>query len=74
MWQPILDCGKQLTIHSRLREKRDTDIRVYDIIEVEFDQFHLQLVSENDKPAEDLRQVLTCDQLLKYQFEVETKT
>ncbi len=74
MWQPIQDCGKQLTIHSRLREKPDNGYRVYEIIEVEFDQYHLQLLSDNNKPTEGLRQVLTCAQLLQYHFEVEFKS
>jgi len=73
MWQPIGDCGKQLTIHSRLREKLDDGYRLYDITEVEFDQYHLHLLSENDKPAEDLRQILNCTQLVEYGFEVELK-
>ncbi len=74
MWEPIQDCGKQLTIHSRLRERLDNGYKVYDIIEVEFDQYHLQLLTENDKPAaEELRQILNCGQLLQYQFEVESK-
>jgi hypothetical protein len=73
MWQPIKDCGKQLTIHSRLREKLNDGYRVYEIIEVEFDQYHLHLLSENDKPTEDLRQVLNCAQLIEYKFEVEVK-
>ncbi len=74
MWQPITDCSKQLTIHSKLRERLDNGFRIYDIIEVEFDQYHLQLLSENDKPTEVLRQVLNCTQLIKYRFEVELKT
>ena len=74
MWEPIRDCGKQLTIHSRLRERRDNSYRVYEIIEVEFDQYHLQLLSEDDKPAEDLRQVLNGAQLLEYRFQVELKS
>lgn len=72
MWEIIQDCGKQLTIHSRVREKPGHVYKVYDIIEVEFDQYHLHLLTENDNPAaEDLRQVLTCTQLLQYGFEVE---
>lgn len=74
MWQPIQDCGKQLTIHSRLREKLDNGYRVYEIIEVEFDQYHLQLLSDHEKPTEDRRQVLNCAQLLQYRFEVESKS
>ena len=74
MWQQITDCGKQLTIHSKLREKLDNGYKTYDIIDVEFDQYHLQLLSENDKPTEDLRQVLTCEQLVQYGFEAELKS
>ena len=73
MWEPLRDCGKQITIHSKVRERRDNAYRVYDIIDVEFDQYHLQLLSENDKPAEDLRQVLTGSQLMEYRFQVELK-
>ena len=71
MWEPIRDCAKQLTIHSRLREKLDDGYKLYDITEVEFDQYHLRLLSENDKPTEDLRQILTGAQLVEYRFEVE---
>lgn len=73
MWQIISDCGKQLTIHSRLRERLDNGDRLYDICEVEFDQFHLQLLNQPDKTMEDLRMVLTGDQLIEYKFEVEVK-
>ena len=73
MWEPIRDYGKQITIHSKVRERRDNAYRVYDIIDVEFDQYHLQLLSENDKPVEELRQVLTGPQLMQYRFQVEMK-
>ena len=73
MWQPVRDCAKQLTIHSRLREKLDDGYKLYDITEVEFDQYHLHLLNQNDKPAEDLRQVLTGAQLIEYRFEMEVK-
>ena len=71
MWEPIRDCAKQLTIHCRLREKLDDGYKLYDITEVEFDQYHLRLLNENNKPTEDLRQILTCVQLIEYRFEVE---
>jgi hypothetical protein len=71
MWQPIKDCGKQLTIHSRLRERPADGYKLYEIIEVEFDQYHLHLVSDHDQSTEDLSQVLTCTQLVEYGFEVE---
>jgi len=74
MWEPIRDCGKQLTIHSRVRERRDNGYRVYEIIEVEFDQYHLQLLGEDDKTTEELRQVLNSTQLLEYRFQVELKS
>ncbi|CAN5127409.1 hypothetical protein BH11BAC5_BH11BAC5_54750 [soil metagenome] len=73
MWQPLTDCAKQLTIHSRLREKLTHGDRLYEITEVEFDQYHLHLLSEDEKPTEDLGQVLSCKQLLAFTFEVEVK-
>ena len=33
MWTIIKDCGKQLTIHSKLREKVDAVYKVYDLTE-----------------------------------------
>lgn len=72
MWTIINDCGKQLTIHSKLREKVDTHYKVYDLTEIEFDQYHLELLSTGDVPATDKQHnVLTCDQLLQYHFEVD---
>ena len=73
MWQPLRDCAKQLTIHTRLREKLDDGYKLYDITEVEFDQYHLQQISENDKQTEDLRLVLNCAQFIEYGFEVEIR-
>ena len=74
MWTKINDCGKQLTIHSKVREKVDTHFKVYDIIEVEFDQYKLELIlSSNLAPAEKQHNILSCQQLLQYQFEVDEK-
>ena len=74
MWTIINDCGKQLTVHSKIREKVDNLFKVYDIIEVEFDQYKLELIfSNNLAPAEKQHNILNCRQLLQYQFEVEEK-
>ncbi|CAN5182310.1 hypothetical protein BH11BAC5_BH11BAC5_41970 [soil metagenome] len=73
MWQPLTDCAKQLTIHSRLREKLTDGDKLFEITLVEFDQYHLHLLSQDEKPAEDLGQVLSCKQLLEFAFEVEVK-
>ena len=74
MWTPITDCGKQITIHSRLREKDDHQFKYYDITEVEFDQYKLSLITrDTEPPVEELEQILTCKQLIKYGFEVEGK-
>jgi hypothetical protein len=74
MWTTIKDCGKQLTIHSKLRETNTNHFKVYDIIEIEFDQYKLELISKDDVPAaEMLHTVLSCEQLIQYQFEVEEK-
>lgn len=71
MWETITNCGKQLSIHSKLRENNDGHYKVYDIIEIEFDQYKLELISRNELPPEEkLQQVLNCEQLIRYQFQV----
>ncbi|MCW3094289.1 MAG: hypothetical protein JWP81_5358 [Ferruginibacter sp.] len=72
MWKIIDDCGKQLTVNSRVRAIDDQHTKIYEVIEIEFDQYKLQLISRDGMPAVDaLHQILTCDQLVKYNFEVE---
>lgn len=74
MWKLITDCGKQLTIHSKVREKNDDYLKLYEIVEVEFDQYKLKLIEKNNQPAtEEGKPVITCLQLKKYAFEVEQK-
>jgi hypothetical protein len=74
MWTLITDCGKQVTIHSKVREKDDVHIKLYEIVEVEFDQYKLKLIEKNNSPAaEEGKPVITCLQLKKYGFEVEQK-
>ena len=74
MWTIINDCGKQLTLHSTIREKVDSHFNIYEIIEVEFDQYKLELIfSNNLAPAEKQHNILSCQQLMQYQFEVEEK-
>jgi len=73
MWKPVTDCGKQVTINSRLREKLDDDYKTYIIAEVEFDQYHLQPDPESSKSSEAFRHILDCTQLIDHGFEVEVK-
>ncbi|MEO9003235.1 MAG: hypothetical protein ABI288_00785 [Ginsengibacter sp.] len=74
MWTLITDCGKQLTIHSKVREKQDAHIIVYQIVEVESDQYKLKVIERNNLPAaQDVQNKLSCLQLKKYAFEVEQK-
>ncbi|MEO6228919.1 MAG: hypothetical protein ABJB11_18720 [Ferruginibacter sp.] len=73
MWTKINDCGKQLTIHSKLREQDGDQVKVYEIIAIEFDQYKVALIETNDPSAgEKLQQTLNCRQLQQYGFEVET--
>lgn len=73
MWTKINDCGKQLTLHSKLRERDDDQVKVYEIIDIEFDQYKVELIETNDPSAgEKLQHVLTCKQLVQYGFEVES--
>ena len=71
MWQPVIDCAKQLTINSRLREKVNGLYKLYVINEVEFDQYHLGCLNVNNKVTEELGQALSCSQIMEYKFEVE---
>lgn len=74
MWTLITDCNKQLTIHSKLREKNDAYTKLYEIIEVESDQYKLSLLEKNDLPQKrEGNPLLNCLQLKKYAFEVEEK-
>lgn len=74
MWKLITDCGKQLTIHSKVRENHEAHIVVYEIVEVESDQYKLKVIEKNNSPvADDVKSKLSCIQLKKYAFEVEQK-
>lgn len=74
MWTLITDCGKQLTIHSKVREKDDAYMALYEIVEVESDQYKLKLIERNSTPpTEEVKAVLNCLQMTKYAFEVEQK-
>ena len=72
MWTIINDCGKQLTIHSKIREQVNDGYKIYEIVEVEFDQYHLELAQQNGRDAvEKQHNIISCRQLMKYSFEVQ---
>jgi hypothetical protein len=72
MWNLINDCGKQLTVNTTVRERVDNSFLVYKIIEVEFDQYKLELINRDNMPVEEkLHNILDCSQLLQYHFEVQ---
>jgi len=74
MWTLINDCGKQLTIHSKVRENQEAHIVAYEIVEVESDQYKLKVIERNNSPAtEVVISKLSCVQLKKYAFEVYQK-
>jgi hypothetical protein len=74
MWIPLNSCGRQLTIHSKLRDKNEEYIALYEITEVEFDQYSLKLLERNNIPPEKEVEVkLSCTKLIQYGFEVEEK-
>jgi len=71
MWETITNCGKQLSVHSKVREENDGHFKIYDIVEIEFDQYKLELISRDElTPEQKLQQVLNCEQLTRYQFQV----
>ena len=74
MWNSLTNCGRQLTIHSKLREKNEDYVALYQITEVEFDQYKLKLLERNNiPPVKDTEVKLSCLQLVRYGFEVEEK-
>lgn len=74
MWIPLTHCGQQLTIHSKLRERNEDYVALYEIVEVEFDQYKLKLLERNNLPPDTEVEVkLSCAQLIQYNFEVEKK-
>jgi len=72
MWNSISDCGKQLTINDKVRERDGDGFKVYKITEVEYDQYKLTLLEKNDTAVqEEVTIVLTCEKIRAYGFEVE---
>ncbi|MBC7868270.1 MAG: hypothetical protein H7X88_12115 [Gloeobacteraceae cyanobacterium ES-bin-316] len=71
MWTLIIDCAKQLKLHAKVREKIENNAIVYEIIEVETDQYKLALISRHNIPEEGSQHnILNCKQLVQYNFEV----
>ncbi len=72
MWIPITNCGQQIRLHSKVREKAGHYSIIYDVEEIEFDQYKLAIISKDDVPVTDMQyNVLTCEKLLQYHFEVD---
>lgn len=75
MWISLTDCAKQIVPHCKLRESNADDIKIYEIIMIEFDQYELLQLSHNGvAPPEEVAIRLDCEQLLQFGFEVETGT
>lgn len=74
MWAILNSCSRQLTIHSKLRQKSEGYEAIYEITEVEFDQYRLKLLERNgEAPLKPYEVKLSCPKLLQYGFEVEQK-
>ena len=72
MWTALTNCSKQLRIRSKVREQAGQHSIVYEIKEIEFDQYKLAVISKANVPVTDAnQQVLTCEKMLQYNFEVE---
>jgi len=72
MWIPLTNCSQQLRLRAKVREKAGQYSIIYDVIEIEFDQYKLAIVSKDDIPVtESYQNVLTCAQLIKYNFDVD---
>lgn len=71
MWTLLTDCGKQIIPHCKMREKNSDVFNIYEVTMIEFDQYHLKLLSRNGVAVEEEGLVLKCDHLLAYGFEIE---
>ena len=72
MWKPLENCDRQIRIHSKLKETTGDTHKIYQIVEIEFDQYHLSLIQVNKEPVNHTQyNILTCAQLKKYAFEIE---
>ncbi|RYF91109.1 MAG: hypothetical protein EOO03_02155 [Chitinophagaceae bacterium] len=72
MWTALTDCSKQLKIKSKIREQAGDHTIIYEIREIEFDQYKLAVISKAGVPITDgTQQVLGCDKMIQYNFEVE---
>ncbi len=70
MWKKIDNCGVQITLKTIIRETDNAVVKEYAITEIEFDQFHVNLLTKGGEPATTTqKQILTCTQLVKYGFE-----
>ena len=73
MWKLIDNCGQQITLKTLIRETENAIIKEYAISEIEFDQFHVNLLTKNGQPVSTpQKQILTCSQLVRYGFEYKT--
>ena len=70
MWKLITNCGQQITLKTLIRETDNAIIKEYAITEIEFDQFHLNLLTKGGEViTTPQKQILNCAQLVKYNFE-----
>lgn len=74
MWTSLISCSRQLTDRSKIRERNDSHVKLYEIAEVEFDQYKLKLLEKDNVPPEiEVLVKLSCAKLIQYGFEVEEK-
>ncbi len=72
MWTALTNCSQQLRVHSKLRETAGQYAIIYDVATIEFDQYKLAIISKDDVPVADSEfNVLNCEQLIRYNFEVD---
>ena len=70
MWKKIDNCGQQITLKTLIRETDNAIVKEYSITEIEFDQFHVNLLTKAGQAVTVPQQhILTCAQLVKYNFE-----
>ena len=70
MWKLIDNCAQQITLKTLIRETDNAIVKEYAITEIEFDQFHVALLTKGGEAiTTPQKHILTCAQLVKYGFE-----
>ncbi len=72
VWIPLTDYAKQLILHCKLRERNDDSTNIYEVIEIEFDQYKLKQLSKNNVSLQEAVEIIvTSEQIMSFKFDIQ---